>query len=281
MVKIGLSGWSDHPDLYQGPKKQQLEDYASYFSVVELDSSFYAIPRQTTVAQWVKRTLPRFEFIVKANQVMTLHTVNGVEMINEQAQQQVFAQFIDSFTPLIEADKLAFVLLQFPPYFRCNEANIAYLKQIRSWLPVDAAVEFRHRSWYDERFQTDLWHFLTEQNYMHTIVDQPQVGDSTVPFVNKTTAAKKFMRLHGRNQAGWMQAKQTDGDGWRDVRTLYCYNEVELAELAVQLDTSSASTYVIFNNNAGGDAAANAIALQKRFTNSEQPLETRQLGLFD
>ncbi|EUJ35388.1 DUF72 domain-containing protein [Brochothrix campestris] len=281
MVKIGLSGWSDHPLLYQGTKKQQLEDYASYFSVVELDSSFYAIPRQTTVAQWVKRTLPGFEFIVKANRVMTLHSVNGVEMVDNKEQQQLFAQFIDSFSPLIEAGKLAFVLLQFPPYFSCNPANIAYLKQIRAWLPVDAAVEFRHRSWYDERFQTDLWHFLTEQNYIHTMVDQPQVGERTVPFVKQTTAAKKFMRLHGRNQAGWIQAKQTDGDGWRDVRTLYCYNEVELAELAVQLGTPSAATYVIFNNNAGGDAAANGIALQSRFKSSEQLLETRQLGLFD
>ena len=45
MIQIGLTGWSDHPSITTNPQNK-LGDYAAHFPIVELDSSFYAIPSQ-------------------------------------------------------------------------------------------------------------------------------------------------------------------------------------------------------------------------------------------
>ncbi|ATF26383.1 DUF72 domain-containing protein [Brochothrix thermosphacta] len=281
MWKIGLTGWTDHPRVYHGPQRQQLEDYAAYFPVVEVDTSFYAIPRVSSVERWVQRTPTTFEFIVKANRQMTLHDVTDVEQLDESQQKEVFASFMEAFEPMTKANKLAFILFQFPPYFTCSAKNIAYLKKIRAWLPVEVAIEFRHASWYDKLVQAEMFHFLEQQRYIHTIVDQPQVGESTVPYINRVTASKAFIRLHGRNEAGWVQAKRTDGDEWREVRTLYRYSEAELVDIQKKSLEIKVPLYIVFNNNSGGDAADNGLSLQKISGLHYEGLANRQLNLFD
>ena len=73
MIRIGLAGWGDHDDLYtQGvAARDKLKAYSQHFNVVEVDSSFYAVPALTTFERWVKETPDDFLFVVKAYQGMT------------------------------------------------------------------------------------------------------------------------------------------------------------------------------------------------------------------
>ncbi len=45
MIKIGLTGWGDHPSIYRtnSARRDKLFDYSSHFPIVELDTSFYAL----------------------------------------------------------------------------------------------------------------------------------------------------------------------------------------------------------------------------------------------
>ena len=72
---------------------------------------------------------------------------------------------------------------------------------------------------------------LRELNVIHSVCDEPQAGEGSIPLVPETTRADKVLfRLHGRNVQGW---RNTTGDdqAWRKVRYLYNYNETELEEI--------------------------------------------------
>lgn len=76
MIRIGLAGWGDHDDLYPArtPAKDKLAEYAKYFSVVEVDSSFYAVLGEEVYRRWLAETPPDFTLIIKAYQGMTGHS---------------------------------------------------------------------------------------------------------------------------------------------------------------------------------------------------------------
>lgn len=73
MIYIGLAGWGDHDTIYPNgsAQKEKLKEYAAHFPIVEVDSTFYAIPSENSVRKWINDTPDRFQFIVKAYQGMT------------------------------------------------------------------------------------------------------------------------------------------------------------------------------------------------------------------
>lgn len=74
MIKIGLTGFGDHEELYGKIKPaDRLPAYSAYFSIVEIDSSFYAVQPVKNYVKWVNQTPEQFKFIVKAYQGMTGH----------------------------------------------------------------------------------------------------------------------------------------------------------------------------------------------------------------
>lgn len=116
---------------------------------------------------------------------------------------------------------------------------------------------------------------------IHVVVDEPQVGTGTVPIVLRATNPElTLVRMHGRNQYGWMKANSPE---WREVRTLYRYNAEEIAEWAnyvKHLERDSKEIVVIFNNNSGGDAADNAKQLQEALDVKYEGLAPMQMDLF-
>lgn len=72
MITIGLTGFSDHDSLNLS-NKHKLIDYAAHFPLVEIDTSFYAIPSPRTTSKWVEDTPETFSFVVKAFSAMTMH----------------------------------------------------------------------------------------------------------------------------------------------------------------------------------------------------------------
>lgn len=281
-IKIGLTGWRDHHTLYEGLSKSNLlQMYAGHFPTVELDSSFYAIPPKSSVDKWIKETPASFKFIVKAYQGMTGHQRGDIPFASKQ---EMFQAFRDTFLPLKKAGKVAMVLCQFPPWFDCKKQHVDYLRYTRQELQdFDTALEFRNQSWYIDKFRDSTLQYMRGDRWIHSICDEPQIGEKSVPFVPVTTSKDKaFVRLHGRNKAAWN--KPVTGDQWREVRYLYDYSDRELEELASQIRKISANvrdTYVAFNNNSGGHAAGNAKTMISKLNIVYDNLAPRQLNLFD
>lgn len=282
MITIGLTTWKEHPALIGGEDRPvTLSEYAGHFPVVELDTPFYGIPRQSTVANWQAAVPDGFAYILKANQVMTRHDQRN-EPATDEERAAAFLQFREAIQPLTDRKQLRTVLFQFPPYFNRTTANIQYLRDVRvqmGKLPV--AVEFRSPSWFEESGMTaDVMAYLHSLKMTNVTTDEPHNLNNGIPLVKTvTTPDLAVVRLHGRNEQGWFN----QGTSWRKTRTLYKYSEEELqalANLVRQLATQARDVCVIFNNNSGKDAAPNAIRLQAILGLQWDNLAPQQLDLF-
>ena len=282
MIYIGLAGWGDHDSLYPDSIKStdKLAHYSSYFPIVEVDSSFYAISPVRNVEKWVRETPGNFRFVVKAYQGMTKHRQGKDTPFNTRSE--MFDAFKHSLKPYQESNKLAMVLFQFPPWFHCCKENVAYIRYCKKMMEnIPVALEFRHQSWYSEAYREGTLSFMKKEGWIHSIADEPQTGEGSVPLVPIATDTNQtLIRMHGRNTHGWSKQEGVD---WREVRFLYKYNEKELVEMKNILHELAKRTkeiIVIFNNNSGGDAAENAKEFQEILGIEYEGLAPKQLGLF-
>lgn len=203
MINIGLTGWGDHDTLYEdlARKSDKLKTYSSHFPIVELDASYYAIQPARNIKKWINETPERFQFVVKIHQALTLHA--DFRDFSE-TRQELFDAFKEMLAPLQESQKLAMVLVQFPPWFDCSSQNIKYILYVKQQLQdYPMCVEFRHQSWFNDQFKEETLSFLTEHQIIHAVVDEPQVKDASIPLVNRITSDIAFVRYHGRNIHGW------------------------------------------------------------------------------
>jgi uncharacterized protein YecE (DUF72 family) len=144
---IGCSGWSY--TSWKGPfyppnleNSDWLRFYSQVFDYVEIDSSFYRIPNQFMVKNWVKRTPDNFRFTAKFPKVIT-HDKLLVDV------EEDVARFLENIEPL-EKKTLA-LLIQLPPSLEI----IPGLEDLRNLLPLldnrfRYAVEVRHHSWFQD-----------------------------------------------------------------------------------------------------------------------------------
>ncbi|WP_407272776.1 DUF72 domain-containing protein [Radiobacillus sp. PE A8.2] len=281
-INIGLTGWSDHPTLYTDPTRarNKLVTYSSYFPVVEIDTSFYAIPLEKNYQKWVRDTPDNFSFVINANQSMTGH--DRKKYTNEEAKQ-LFQLYRSSIQPVLEAKKLTAILFQFPPWFDVNKANIQKLRKIKEWFPdLPLAIEFRNQSWFTPEHRKKTLDFLKQEGWIHSICDEPQAGEGSVPMVLEATDANQtLIRFHGRNVHGWNRNGQ---ENWREVRFLYDYNLQELEEWVQnlrKLEKQTKQITILFNNNSGGHAANNALTLIRLLEIQYKGLHPQQMDLFD
>lgn len=281
MITIGLTTWKEHPALIGGEERPvTLTEYAGRLPVVELDTPFYGIPRQSTVANWQAAVPDGFQYILKANQVMTRH--DRQHPLDEAGITAAFDQFIMAIQPMVTAGKLMTVLFQFPPFFNRTTANIQYLRDVRlkmGKLPV--AVEFRSPSWFETPGMTaDVMAYLQSLKLTNVTTDEPHNLNDGIPLVETvTTPELAVVRLHGRNAQGWFN----QGTDWRKTRTLYRYSEAELQDIAAlvkRVAQHAQQVCVIFNNNSAKDAAPNALRLQKILGLHWQNLAPQQIDLF-
>lgn len=282
MIYVGLTGWGDHDSLYDGKvqPRDKLKEYSSHFPTVEVDASFYAVQPVKNAVRWVQDTPESFQFIVKAYQGMTGHQRGEIPF---KDKNEMFQAYKESLKPYIEANKHAMTLFQFPPWFDCRRENVDYLRWCREQMDgIDCALEFRHQSWFAGEMRERTLDFMKEENWIHSICDEPQAGEGSIPTVLEPTSEQKVLvRFHGRNVHGWN--KKGRGQEWREVRYLYRYNETELKEWArkiEKLEERTAKVYALFNNNSGGDASDNARQMVDLLRIEYSGLNPRQLDLF-
>jgi uncharacterized protein YecE (DUF72 family) len=144
-IHVGTSGWSYRewkgsfypPDL---PAAEMLRFYASRFSTVEVNNSFYRTPSERVLAGWAEQVPLQFRFVMKASRRITHYS-------RLADTDDSLGYFLRAVTPL--GPRMGPTLFQLPPTF---EKDLIRLQQFLQRLPRrwPAAMEFRHGSWFDD-----------------------------------------------------------------------------------------------------------------------------------
>lgn len=148
---VGVSGFSYaswkgvfYPETTK--PNQMLQVYAGKLNSVEVNSSFYHMPTQTTTAKWAALTPDAFRFSFKASRKIT-HFKKLKDAKNE------FEIFMTGLEPV--EGKLGCVLVQLPPYMKQDyDVLETFLAEKPKAFPV--AVEFRHNSWFGDKLNNLL-----------------------------------------------------------------------------------------------------------------------------
>jgi uncharacterized protein YecE (DUF72 family) len=257
VIRFGPAGW-DYEDwagvVYPRPRPRgfhPLAWLASYFDVVEVNSTFYR-PQPAEVARaWLDRAapFPRFRFTAKVWRRLTHERAayGAAEVAEARAALDV----------LHGAGRLGAALLQFPWSFKRAPASEEWLRDLfRALEGLPLALEVRHESWN----VPEVFAELAERGVGFVNVDQPLFARSIAPSA-RATSRVGYVRVHGRNYRDWFRR----GAG-RDARYDYLYTADELAPWAdrvkeVAAEPRCAEVYVVTNNHFEGKAVANAAML--------------------
>jgi uncharacterized protein YecE (DUF72 family) len=234
-VRIGCAGWN-YPHWREVvypqrlPARKWLARYAELFDTVEVNTTFYRLPRRESVATWVAETPPGFVFAVKASRYLThmkrlTDLGRGVE------------RFYDRIEPLVRSPKLGPVLWQLPENFHRDDERLA---AALAALPGGRhCFEFRHPSWFDPQ----VYELLRAHDAALVIADHPERPFQTY----ELTAAWTFIRFHygSRGRSG-------------------NYSERELEEWARRIEEwrQRADVFAYFNNDWRGFAVRNGLRLK-------------------
>jgi uncharacterized protein YecE (DUF72 family) len=255
------------------PKKptgfDPLEFISSYFNLIEINSTFYRVPSRETTRRWAQRVVSRsdFRFTLKAHRDFT-HSPTPVDRKSVEA----FKRAVD---PLLEADRLVCVLLQFPWSTKNTEKNRRRLLElIAHFRPFPVAVELRHGGWgrggaIDE---------LASAGATVCAIDQPTIGDSISFGTQRAGDSGAYFRLHGRNKSEWFKPNTN-----RDMRYNYLYTPSELTPLAESIRRAAETArrvVVVLNNHFRGQAVANALELKSMLSGGKIPVPEHVLSAF-
>lgn len=249
---IGTSGWvySDWEGIFYPedlPSKDRLKYFSKFFRTVEINYSFYHLPRPSTYQNWYLQTPEDFLFAVKASRFIT-------HIKRLQEVRGAWKTFIENALNLQE--KLGPILFQFPPSFQVTEENIKRLEDflkyinhlaIKPFNHLRLAFEFRHQSWCEEK----IYKLLKKCNAAWVITDSPSypiLRPGSGQEVEVVTADFVYIRMHGSK-----------------VLFSSKYTDKELKELAQKIKKwlgKGLDVYVYFNNDAMGYAVENAKTLR-------------------
>ena len=276
-VRLGTASWTDPTMTASGvfypegarTAEDRLKFYASQFSMVEVDATYYVLPSKRTAESWVERTPKDFVFDIKAHALMTgqptevsrLPKAIKEELPDELKEKKriyrkdmpkelldaVYEQFRGALEPLLEAKKLGAVFVQFPKWvFPSHEARELIL-ETRERLGLPIAVEFRHGSWFNEKNAGRTVRFLQDNKIPYVAVDEPQGFKSSVPpVVVPTNDDLAVFRFHGRNAENWEKKDIPPSERFR-----YLYDEDELADWTPKIAAvakSAKQTHIVYNN---------------------------------
>jgi uncharacterized protein YecE (DUF72 family) len=289
-VLVGTASWSDK-SLVQSKKfyppdvktpEGRLRHYATQFPVVEVDTSYYAIPLPETAQAWVDRTPAHFTLNIKAFRLFTGHATTAQvlppdlraalpafdkpnfywKQLPDELKTELWARFKAAIEPLRASGKLGMVHFQFAPWVLRNRDGHAHVRHcVEALQDYTVSVEFRNKTWFDEAHVGSTLAFERELNVVHTVVDGPQGFSNSVPPVWESTHLQySLVRLHGRNAETW----NIKGAASAAERFNYDYSKDELVELAARIERLSPETFtthVINNNNFEDQGQRNAASL--------------------
>ena len=213
---VGCSGWSYdtwlshfYPRRYES--RRFLEYYSRVFDYVEIDSTFYSIPKRSMTMRWAALTPEHFRFTAKFPQVVTHDTRLG-------GGYDSLEMFFEVMKPLER--KLLCLLIQLPPSLK-KEEGLPKLERLIPllWKKYSYAIEVRHESWFDK----DVFKLLSKHgiclvwSQLDAIQTPPElttdfcyirfIGDRSIP----EEEFGKIQKERGREMEYWAkQVKQAE-----------------------------------------------------------------------
>lgn len=256
IVYLGTGGYSDTDllgTLYPPDAKKTdfLAEYAKHYGAVEINSSFYAPLGHKAYEGMLRKSEAKIKFAIKLHQDFS-HTRRATP---EQANA-----FIDALKPLIEANCLGALLVQFPHGFDRTRNNRLYLAQLSDWFSdYPLAIEFRHASWHIPQVE----HSFQTFGLIWCSVDYPKVSGlpaSRLIFTQQSshhdnTLTKRigYLRLHGNNLNWWDAHSASERHDYR-------YTLQEMQALAQAISNQRQyfdELYVFFQNTTKAHAYYN------------------------
>ncbi|MFN2557535.1 MAG: DUF72 domain-containing protein [Nitriliruptorales bacterium] len=230
VVRVGTSGWQyDHWDgrFYpdEVPKTRWLGYYMRQFPTVEINYSFYRLPRLSTAKKWHDQAPDRFRYAAKGSRYVT----HNLKLAHAE---QPIGNVMERLEPL--KTFLAVVLWQLPPNLHKDVDRLdVFLAQLPAG--VHHAVEFRHPSWLDD----EVFATLDRHGAAHV-----WVSSDRMPLNRTLTGGLCYVRFHGVDRAGY--------------RYDYSVSDLEPWAAAVRgVVEAGPDAYVYFNNDYEANAPRN------------------------
>jgi len=192
------------------PEKEMLRFYGERFRTVEINNTFYRMPKPSVLEAWAAEVPEHFKFVLKASQRIT--------------HMQRLKNTDDSLGYLLKVasalkERLGPLLFQLPPYFKKDGPR---LKDFLQLLPPErcAAFEFRHQSWFD----VEVFDLLRQHEAVLCIAEAE--NDLEIPFVS--TADWGYLRLRrpdygDKELKAWVQRVREQK--WREVFIFFKHEE--------------------------------------------------------
>jgi uncharacterized protein YecE (DUF72 family) len=212
-----------------------LRNYAGQLGTVEINNTFYRMPKKEVLEHWKEETPEHFIFSIKASQKIThMKRLNGAE------EETGF--LLENLT--VMGEKLGAILFQFPPYFKKNAERLSDFLGI---LPANtpAVFEFRDSSWFDD----EIAGLLSKKNFIYCFSDMDK---KETPLI-KSTGDWGYLRLRRENYsdrdlAEWV--KVIKSQDWKKALVFFKHEEAGIGpELAKRFE-------VMFSGKSGGKATA-------------------------
>lgn len=232
-IRVGSAGWSvprEHAERF-APGGSHLARYATRFTAVEINSSFYHPHRPSTYARWAATTPDAFRFAVKVPRTVT-HERRLIDVA------EPLGHFFDEVEGL--SAKLGPVLVQLPPSLAFDPPTAAsFWRVLRERFRGDVVCEPRHPSW----FAHEASRLLQAWDVARAIADPPPVPQADEP---AGWPGLRYLRLHGSPRMYYDH-----------------YDDAYLEHLASRLVACAqqAPVWCIFDNTAAGAATTNASRL--------------------
>lgn len=234
-LRIGTSGyeyahWKERFYPAALPHKQWFRYYAGVFDTVEINNTFYRLPKPEVFAQWGRQAPPGFEYAIKFSRY-------GSHLKRLRDGEQTIARYLDAARRL--GRRLGPTLLQLPPRWR---ADASRLDEFLSAAPRSMrwAVEFRDADWLNETVFDVLRRHRAALCIHDLLPDHPRL----------LTADWTYLRYHGQHYGGSYPAQ---------------FLTAEARRITALLDEGHA-VYAYFNNDAEGWAVRNALDLRRYIT---------------
>jgi uncharacterized protein YecE (DUF72 family) len=181
---VGTSGysykeWKGHFYPEKMPAGEFLGFYAQHLRTVEINNTFYRMPRKEQLQKWCEQVPDHFRFVFK-----TSRRITHISRLKQSSYEPL--KFL---TENLEAvgDKLGATLIQLPPTFRAESDRFAeFLNQLPR--TQNFAFEFRQKSWFEE----PVYQLMRDANVALCVSDSGD-GESATPRVS--TADWGYLRL--------------------------------------------------------------------------------------
>ncbi|CAN5913408.1 hypothetical protein BH11GEM2_BH11GEM2_21390 [soil metagenome] len=288
-VRLGTASWTDptmtaprvfYPDGIH-TAEARLAYYASRFSLVEVDSTYYSLPSERVADLWATRTPAGFMFDIKAHALMTGHATNVNRLpadirealprsladatsvrtrdLPDDVVDEIWRRFLAALRPLRDSGKLGALLLQLPRDCTPGDESESALARMRERAGADlCAVEFRHASWVTEGSRRErTLGICRDHDLAFVMVDAPPGFETSMPAMTAVTSDRlAVVRMHGRRTATWESPVSVVSERYR-----YLYDSAELAAWVpriIDVAYQTQGVHVVMNNCHANYGSANA-----------------------